>query len=126
MYNQKVMNAFAQAKNAGVLRGANGVGTATDQVCGDTIRIYLNIQDDMVAEAKFKAFGCVATIASASTISDIALGKSVQDIQKLTDVDVYNILGELPIDKQYCVLLGIEALNNALLDYYKFLEKSKA
>lgn len=125
MYNQKIIDTFANAKNAGVLRGANGVGTATDSICGDMIRIYLNIQNEKVIESKFKAFGCVATIASASILSSLVLGKTIDQIQQLTDMDINNTLGQLPMDKQYCAILCIEAVNNALLNYYKNIEKEQ-
>ena len=125
MYNQKIMDIFVNANNAGVLRGANGVGTATDSICGDMVRIYLNIENEQVNEAKFKAFGCVATIASASVLTSLVLGKKIDQIQQLTDMDINNTLGELPIEKQYCAILCIEAVNNALLNYYKNIEKTQ-
>ncbi|MBR7090877.1 MAG: iron-sulfur cluster assembly scaffold protein, partial [Clostridia bacterium] len=92
MYNQKIIDVFAAAKNAGVLKGANGVGTATDTICGDVVRIYLNIQNDKIVEARFKAFGCVATIASASVLTDIVISKTVDQAQHLTDTHIYNAL----------------------------------
>lgn len=119
------MDIFAKSSNAGILRGANGVGTATDSICGDMVRIYLNIENEQVVDAKFKAFGCVATIASASVLSSLVLGKTIDQVQKLTDMDIINTLGELPIDKQYCAILCIESVNNALLNYYKNLEKAQ-
>ena len=125
MYNQKIIDIFAKAQNAGVLRGANGVGNATDTICGDMVRIYLNIENEQIVEAKFKAFGCVATIASASVLTDLVLGKTIEQSQHLTDHDICTILGDLPIDKHYCAILGIEALNNALLNYYKSIEKEQ-
>lgn len=126
MYNQKIKDIFAQAKNAGVLKGANAVGTATDTICGDIIRIYLDIQDNLVQDARFKAFGCVATLASASVLTQLVLGKHIDQIPQITDADILDITGDMPIDKQYCTLLSIEALNNALLNYYKNIEKDNA
>jgi len=125
MYNQKVMEIFNNPQNAGVLRGANGVGTASDIVCGDIIRIYLQIENDRIIDAKFKTFGCVASISSSEVLTEMVKNCNLDDVVNITDINIINELEGLPAEKQHCAILAKNSLDEAILDYYKRLEKAQ-
>jgi len=126
MYNDKVLNIFESPKNAGVLKGANGTGKVGNARCGDIMKIYIYVNGNGVIEdAKFKTFGCVSAIASSDVACDLIKGKTIEQALKVTNKDVLNILGGLPEVKIHCSVLAKEAIESAVKDYYKHLERMK-
>ena len=126
MYTQKIINIFKNSKNAGGLHGANGVAKSTDNSCGDIIKLYLKINDEgIIEDAKFKTFGCTASIASSSVICDMVKGLSIQEAQDITTTDILEELGSLPAEKIHCAGLAEEVLHLAIDDYFKRLEKEQ-
>lgn len=126
MYNQTVIERFKNPRNAGGLRGANGVGKVGNAACGDIMKIYLRISDDgIVEDAKFKTFGCCAAIASTDVACDLIKGKTIEEALKVTNKQVFDILGDLPPHKIHCSVLAEEAIHAAVEDYYKKKEKEE-
>lgn len=124
MYTQKVINIFKNPKNAGGLHGANATSKVTDNSCGDIIKLYLKVNEEgIIEEAKFKTFGCTASIASSSMLCDMVKGLSIEEAEEITANDVLEELGGLPAEKVHCASLAEEALREAIADYFKRLEK---
>ena len=124
MYNQTVIERFKNPKNAGGLRGANGVGKVGNAACGDIMKMYLLINDNgIVEDAKFKTFGCCAAIASTDVACDLVKGKTIEDALKITNKQVFDILGDLPPHKIHFSVLAEESIRAAIEDYYKRKEK---
>ena len=117
MYNEKVLKVFQNPSNAGELLDANGVGTIGNASCGDIMKIYLKIVDDVIVDAKFKTFGCAAAIATASVATDMVIGKTVDEALKIKNADVVDFLGGLPPQKIHCSVLAEEAIHAAIEDY---------
>lgn len=119
MYNDKVMKAFANPQNVGEAENYNGIGTVGNEVCGDIMQITLRVEDGIIADAKFKTFGCAAAVASSTTATAMIIGKTVEEARKLKNKDVIEELGGLPAQKIHCSVLAEEAINLALDDYEK-------
>ncbi len=124
MYSQKVINLFQHPENVGVLRGANGVGMVVDPVCGDTTKLYILIENDVIVDAKFKVFGCVASIAVAVALTNMIKGMSVKDAYNISDINILSDIDGLPTEKQHCAVLICECLDRAIQDYNKKMEKA--
>lgn len=118
MYNDKVIEHYSNPKNVGEIEDASGVGEVGNPVCGDIMKIYLKIEDNIIVDVKFKTFGCGAAIATSSVSTELVKGKTVEEALKLTNKDVVNALGELPPVKLHCSVLAEEAIKNAIADYY--------
>ena len=124
MYSKEIIDRFKNPKNAGSLRGANGVGKVGNAACGDIMKIYLKINENNVIEdAKFKTFGCCAAIASTDVACDLIKGKTVDEALKVTNKEVFNILGTMPAHKIHCSVLAEETIHDAVEDFYKRIEK---
>jgi len=124
MYSKIVIDRFQNPRNAGGMKGANGVGEVGNAACGDIMKMYLKISDDGVIEnAKFKTFGCCAAIASTDMACDLIKGKTIEEALKVTNKDVLDLLGELPPHKIHCSILAEESIKSAVEDYYKKREK---
>ena len=124
MYSKEIIERFKNPKNAGSLRGANGVGKVGNAACGDIMKIYLKINDNNIIEdAKFKTFGCCAAIASTDVACDLIKGKTIDEALKVTNKDVFNILGTMPAHKIHCSVLAEETIHDAVEDFYKRKEK---
>ena len=120
MYTEKVMDHFMHPRNVGEIENASGVGTVGNAKCGDIMRIYLDIDENQVVrDAKFKTFGCGATIATSSMATELIIGKTVQDALKVTNKAVMEALDGLPPVKVHCSLLAEQAVHAALWDYAK-------
>ena len=117
MYTEKVMDHFMHPRNVGEIENASGVGTVGNAKCGDIMRIYLKIENDVIVDCKFKTFGCGAAIATSSMATEMIIGLSVQDALKLTNKAVMEALDGLPPVKVHCSLLAEEAVHAALWDY---------
>lgn len=118
-YSSKVMDHFANPHNVGEIPDADGVGTVGNPVCGDVMRLYIKVKDDIITDAKFKTFGCGAAIATSSMVTDMVKGKSITEALSISNAAVAEALGGLPKVKMHCSVLAEEALKSALDDYYK-------
>ena len=119
LYSEKVMDHFRNPRNVGVLEDANGVGTVGNAKCGDIMKMYLKIEDDIVKDVKFETFGCGSAIASSSMATELIKGKPVEEARQLTNKAVAEALDGLPDYKMHCSVLAEEAIQSALEDYYK-------
>ena len=118
LYSDKVMDHFRNPRNVGVIEDADGVGEAGNPVCGDIMKIYLKIDDDVISDVKFETFGCGSAIASSSMATELIKGKPVEEAATLTNKAVTEALDGLPIHKLHCSVLAEEAIKLALKDYY--------
>ena len=123
LYSEKVMDHFRNPRNVGVLEDANGVGTVGNAKCGDIMKMYLKIEDDIVKDVKFETFGCGSAIASSSMATELIKGKPVEEARKLTNKAVAEALDGLPDYKMHCSVLAQEAIESALKDYESRQEK---
>ena len=119
LYSEKVMDHFRNPRNVGVIKDADGVGEVGNAKCGDIMKIYLKIEDDMIADVKFETFGCGSAIASSSMATELIKGKPVSEALSLTNAAVAEALDGLPAHKLHCSVLAEEAIKSALRDYYE-------
>lgn len=117
MYSEKVLNCFMNPQNVGEIQDADGVGTVGNPRCGDIMKIYLKIEDNIIRDAKFKTFGCGAAVATSTMLTQMIQGKSIDDALQITNQDVAKALDGLPPVKMHCSCLAEEALKAALWDY---------
>ncbi|MBF4475343.1 Fe-S cluster assembly scaffold protein NifU [Methanobacterium formicicum] len=117
MYSEKVMDHFSNPRNVGEIEDASGVGTEGNPVCGDLMTIYIKVEDDVITDIKFKTFGCGAAIATSSMITEMAMGKTLDEALKITRDDVAEELEGLPPVKMHCSNLAADALRAAIADY---------
>ena len=117
-YSEKVMDHFRNPRNVGVIEDADGVGEVGNAKCGDIMKIYLKIDNDIIVDVKFETFGCGSAIASSSMATEMIKGKSIHDAMALTNKAVTEALDGLPAHKIHCSVLAEEAIKNALRDYY--------
>lgn len=117
MYSDKVMDHFSDPRNVGALEDANGVGTVGNAVCGDVMKIYLKIEDEVITDVSFKTFGCGAAIATSSMATELVKGKSVEEALTLTNKAVAEALDGLPPEKMHCSILAEEGIKAAIEDY---------
>ncbi len=119
LYSEKVMDHFRNPRNVGVIENADGVGEVGNAKCGDIMKIYLKIENDVIADVKFETFGCGSAIASSSMATEMIKGKPLSEALTLTNKAVAEALDGLPAHKLHCSVLAEEAIKNAILDYYK-------
>lgn len=119
MYSEKVMEHFRNPRNVGEIPDADGVGTVGNPVCGDMMTIYIKVEDDKIADIKFKTFGCGAAVATSSMVTELAKGRTLEEAMKITRADVAQELGGLPPIKMHCSNLAADALHSAIEDYKK-------
>jgi nitrogen fixation NifU-like protein len=117
MYTEKVMDHFRNPRNVGELEDANGIGEVGNAQCGDIMKIYLKIEDNIVMDIKFKTFGCGSAIASSSMATELVKGKTVEEAWSLTNKAVAEALEGLPPVKMHCSVLAEEAIHKAINDY---------
>ena len=118
LYSEKVMDHFTHHRNVGVIEDANGVGEVGNAKCGDIMKIYLKIENDIIEDVKFETFGCGSAIASSSMATEMIKGKSIYEAMELTNKAVAEALDGLPAHKLHCSVLAEEAIKNALKDYF--------
>ncbi len=116
-YSEKVMDHYRHPRNVGTIEDADAVGTAGSLVCGDQLKIYLKIKDNIVTDAKFQTFGCGSAVASSSILTEMIIGKTIDEVRKITNKDIADQLDGLPPEKMHCSVMGYEALEDALKDY---------
>ena len=118
LYSEKVMDHFRNPRNVGVLEDANGIGEVGNAKCGDIMKMYLKIDDNVITDVKFKTFGCGAAVATSSMATELIKGKSIDDALKLTNQAVIDALDGLPAVTVHCSVLAEQAVRAALSDYY--------
>ena len=119
LYSEKVMDHFRNPRNVGVMEDADGVGEVGNAKCGDIMKIYLKIEDDVIVDVKFETFGCGSAIASSSMATEMIKGKPVSEALQLTNRAVTEALDGLPAHKIHCSVLAEEAVKLAVQDYYE-------
>ena len=120
MYSEKVMDHFANPRNCGVIENASGEGTVGNPTCGDLMTIYIDVdENDIIKDIKFETFGCGAAIATSSMITEIAVGKTVEEALKISRNDVAEELDGLPPIKMHCSNLAADGLQAAIENYYE-------
>ena len=124
LYSDKVMDHFLQPRNLGVIEDADGIGEVGNAKCGDIMRMYLKIYDDIITDVKFETFGCASAIASSSMATELIKGQRVEDAMQLTNKAVAEALDGLPAYKMHCSVLAEEAIQAALEDYKKKQEQT--
>lgn len=123
VYSEKVMEHFMHPRNVGEIENADGVGNVGNPVCGDMMAFYIKVKDNRLEDVKFKTFGCGAAIAVSSIVSEMAIGRTLDEARNITAQLVADELEGLPKNKFHCSNLGAEALNNAIDDYLEKKEK---
>ena len=118
LYSEKVMDHFRNPRNVGVIEDANEIGEVGNAKCGDIMKMYLKIENDIVEDVKFETFGCGSAIASSSMATELIKGKPVSEAMNLTNKAVTEALDGLPAYKLHCSVLAEEAIHSALEDYY--------
>ena len=117
LYSEKVMDHFRNPRNVGIIEDADGVGEVGNAKCGDIMKMYLKIEDDIIKDVKFETFGCGSAIASSSIATELIKGKPVSEARQLTNKAVAEALDGLPDYKMHCSVLAQEAIESALQDY---------
>ena len=125
LYSDKVMDHFLQPRNLGVIEDADGVGEVGNAKCGDIMKMYLKIDDDIITDVKFETFGCASAIASSSMATELIKGQRVEDALQLTNKAVAEALDGLPAYKMHCSVLAEEAIRAALEDYQQKQEQAQ-
>lgn len=122
-YSQKVMDHFMNPRNVGEIENADGVGTVGNPVCGDIMKMYLKIENNVIKDAKFKTFGCGAAVATSSMATELIIGKTLEEALDITNSTVAEALDGLPPVKMHCSNLAQQAVKAAIDDYKKRNEK---
>lgn len=117
MYSEKVMDHFNNPRNVGEIENPSGVGQVGNPVCGDIMKIFIKVEDNIITDVKFKTFGCGAAIATSSMATELVKGKTIEEALKLTNKKVAEALDGLPPAKMHCSNLAADALHEAIKDY---------
>lgn len=118
-YSEKVMDHFSHPRNVGEMPDADGIGTVGNPVCGDVMKMYIKVADNIITDVRFQTFGCGAAIATSSISTELIKGKSIEEALQLTNKAVAEALDGLPPMKMHCSLLAEEAVRSAIDDYLK-------
>jgi len=118
-YNPLVMEHFTHPRNMGEIDAPDGVGEATNPVCGDTLRLFIKVSDNRIVDVRFLTFGCAAAIAASSITTEMIRGKTIDEVLGISDRDVVDALGGLPPAKLHCSVLAEKAISAAVSDYRK-------
>lgn len=118
LYSEKVMDHFRNPRNIGIIENADGIGEVGNAKCGDIMKIYLKIENNIIADVKFETFGCGSAIASSSMATELIKGKPISEALSLTNKAVAEALDGLPAHKLHCSVLAEEAIKAALKDYF--------
>lgn len=120
MYSEKVMEHFINPRNVGEIPDADGVGGLTSEICGDHTYVYIKVKDGIIIDCKFRTFGCAAAIASSSILTEMVIGKTLEDALKITSSDIVHALDNgIPEPKIHCSVLAADSLHEAIHNYLK-------
>jgi len=125
LYSEKVMEHFKNPRNVGDIENPDGVGRVGNPVCGDIMELYIKVNDGIIADAKFKTFGCAAAIATSSMVTEMVKGKSVEEALKISNEAVVEALDGLPPAKVHCSVLAEDALKAAIENYLEHQKLKK-
>lgn len=118
-YSEKVVEHYTHPRNVGNIENASGIGEVGNSVCGDIMKMFIKVENNVIVDVKFKTFGCGAAIATSSISTEMIKGKTIEEALKLKNTDVVNSLGGLPPIKLHCSVLAKEAIHEAIADYYR-------
>ena len=118
LYSEKIMDHFTHPRNVGIIENADGVGEIGNAKCGDIMKMYLKVEDNVITDVKFETFGCGSAIATSSMATEMIKGKSIDEALQLTNKAVAEALDGLPAHKMHCSVLAEEAIKAAVKDYY--------
>lgn len=119
MYSEKVFEHFMCPQNVGSMPECDGEGVFGDPDCGDSLTVYIKVEDGVIEKISFLVFGCAASIATSSMMTVLAKGKRLEDALRITEQDIIDALNGLPEEKQHCSNLGISALKAAIQNYFE-------
>ena len=117
LYSEKVMEHFRNPRNVGDMENPDGTGHVGNPICGDIMELYIKVKDNIITDAKFKTFGCGAAIATSSMVTEMVIGKTIDDALEISNKTVAEALGGLPAAKMHCSVLAEDAIRSALTDY---------
>lgn len=118
-YSEKVIEHYTNPRNVGKIENASGIGEVGNPVCGDIMKMYIKVENNVIVDVKFKTFGCGAAIATSSISTEMIKGKTIEEALEVKNTDVVNSLGGLPKVKLHCSVLAEEAIHEAIADYYR-------
>nr|WP_330219185.1 Fe-S cluster assembly scaffold protein NifU [Moorella mulderi] len=124
VYSEKVMDHFTNPRNVGEIENPSGVGEVGNPVCGDIMRLYIQVEDGIIKDVKFKTFGCGAAIATSSMVTEMVKGKTIEEALKISNKAVAEALDGLPAQKMHCSNLAADALHKAIEDYQNKSKKA--
>lgn len=125
LYSKEIMKHFKNPKNVGIIKNFDGLGKVGQPICGDVLWLYIKIKEDkktkkkIISDAKYQTFGCVVALANSSLLTTIIKGKTIEEALKIKKEDILKKLKNVPIIKLHCSVLAIDALSEAIYDYYK-------
>ncbi len=119
LYSEKVMDHFSNPRNVGEIEDADGIGEVGNAKCGDIMKMYIKVENNVITDVKFKTFGCGAAVATSSIATEMIKGKTIDDALNLTNKAVVEALEGLPPAKLHCSVLAEQAMKSAIADYYK-------
>lgn len=117
MYNKKVLEHFRNPRNVGIIEDADAIGIEGNPACGDTMKMYLKIKDDIIVDIKFQTLGCGAAIATSSIATEMLKDRPLEEARRMTSRKIADALGGLPPGKIHCSVLAADALKSALASY---------